>query len=69
MQALVRRGGQLLCSELPLLSRAAASAAATSASTSASGKPALNKEFLVYRWDPEQGGAPSYQTYKVDLNS
>jgi succinate dehydrogenase (ubiquinone) iron-sulfur subunit len=68
MQALMRRSGQLLASELSLLSRASASAAA-STSASSTGKPALNKEFLVYRWDPEEGGPPTYQSYKVDLNS
>lgn len=37
-------------------------------SVSASGKPVLEKEFLVYRWDPESNEKPKYQSYKVDLN-
>ena len=67
MHALVRHGKQLVSSQLPALSRAAATASATTAA--ASGKPALEKDFLVYRWDPEQGTPPEYQSYKVDLNS
>ena len=31
-------------------------------------KPELLKKFKVYRWSPESGGKPSYDTYTVDLN-
>jgi hypothetical protein len=65
MQALIRRSSQL-GSQLPALARAAA-AAAGSASTSS--KPIVEKEFLVYRWDPEREGQPKYQSYKIDLNA
>lgn len=68
MHTIARRSGQLLSSELPALCRAAASATA-STSAAAATKPALNKDVLVYRWDPEQGGPPTYQNYKVDLNT
>lgn len=67
MHALVRRGGQVVEGQLPLLRRLAATAAAeTKVNTN---KPVLEKEFLVYRWDPEKESAPEYKTYKVDLNS
>jgi hypothetical protein len=67
MHALVRRGGQVVEGHLPLLRRLAATAAAeTKVNTK---KTVLEKEFLVYRWDPEKEGAPEYKTYKVDLNS
>eukprot|EP01023_Acetabularia_acetabulum_P053356 TRINITY_DN596_c1_g2_i1.p1 TRINITY_DN596_c1_g2~~TRINITY_DN596_c1_g2_i1.p1 ORF type:complete len:286 (-),score=39.91 TRINITY_DN596_c1_g2_i1:245-1102(-) len=33
------------------------------------GKPTLNKEFLVYRWNPDESQKPSYQSYKVDINN
>ena len=65
MQALIRRCSQL-GSQLPAVTRAAASAAV---SASSSGKPAVEKEFLVYRWDPEREGQPQYQSYKIDLNA
>lgn len=42
--------------------------AAASASTAAS-KPALTKEFLIYRWNPENEDKPEYVKYKVDINS
>lgn len=67
MHALVRRGGQFAEGQLPLLRRLAATAAGESKANTA--KPVLDKEFLVYRWDPEKEGAPEYKTYKVDLNS
>ena len=63
MHALVRRGSKLVSSGLPGLTRAAA------ASAGGSGKPVAEKEFLVYRWDPEREAQPEYKSYKVDLNS
>ena len=66
MQALLRRGSQLASSsQLPSLTRAAATVAAATGST----KPVAEKEFLVYRWDPERESQPQYQSYKVDLNT
>lgn len=62
MQTLGRRCAQLAGVQLPALTRAAAS-------TATSGKAVLEKEFLVYRWDPEKDGPPEYKSYKVDLNS
>lgn len=32
-------------------------------------KPQLLKEFLVYRWDPDTGAKPRYDSYKVDINA
>ena len=45
--------------------RAAASAAGAAAPAS---KPVVEKEFLVYRWDPDSSEAPKYDSYKVDIN-
>ena len=65
MFALTRKcGSDLVASHLPALTRAAAAAAGSSA-----GKPVMEKEFLVYRWDPEKSDKPEYKSYKVDLNS
>ena len=47
---------------------AVAPAAAEAASASAS-KPSNLQEFQIYRWDPESGGKPRYETYKVDTNA
>jgi len=69
MHAIVRHSKQVVASHLPALTRAAATAGASTAAASSSSKPALEKEFLVYRWDPEDGKSPEYQSYKVDLNS
>ena len=66
MHALVRRSSQLVSSQLPALTRAAAAAAGGASST---GKPVAEKEFLIYRWDPESESQPQYQSYKVDLNA
>lgn len=80
MQAFVRglqNGGSILPRVLPVMSSAvaarivsttsAAGAPATEAVPSASGA-ALSREFQVYRWHPEEGGKPRYQSYNVDLN-
>jgi|EP00982_Pelagococcus_subviridis_P002004 succinate dehydrogenase (ubiquinone) iron-sulfur subunit len=48
---------------------APAAAAAEAAASSASSKPSNLQEFQIYRWDPETGGKPRYQTYKVDTNA
>ncbi|KDD74953.1 hypothetical protein H632_c965p0 [Helicosporidium sp. ATCC 50920] len=36
---------------------------------SVASKPVLEKEFLIYRWNPESPDAPTYQSYKVDINA
>ena len=58
--------GSLVASELQSLVRAVATAAT---SAPAAAKPVVEKEFLVYRWDPDSGEAPRYDTYKVDINA
>ncbi|KAF8057921.1 sdhb [Scenedesmus sp. PABB004] len=35
----------------------------------AGAKPALFKEFQIYRWNPDSPEKPHYVTYKVDINS
>jgi len=42
----------------------AAAAAAAAASPAAAPAPNM-QDFQVYRWDPESGGKPRYQNYKV----
>ncbi|CAL5222052.1 g4350 [Coccomyxa viridis] len=68
MQAL-RKGASPSLSRF--LSRViATSAVAESASaTAAATKTPLNREFQVYRWDPDNGGKPAYKSYDVDINS
>lgn len=63
MQSLIRRGSQLAAG------RAFALRNAVSASYASSANQTLEKEFLVYRWDPDEGQKPEYKSYKVDLNS
>lgn len=46
----------------------AAPAAAPAAKAPLS-KPPLYKEFQVYRWNPDTGDKPKYQTYQVDINN
>lgn len=40
-----------------------------SAAPATNAKPQLLKEFLVYRWDPDAGAKPRYDSYKVDINA
>eukprot|EP00227_Mantoniella_beaufortii_P012120 CAMPEP_0197590832 /NCGR_PEP_ID=MMETSP1326-20131121/12239_1 /TAXON_ID=1155430 /ORGANISM="Genus nov. species nov., Strain RCC2288" /LENGTH=292 /DNA_ID=CAMNT_0043156113 /DNA_START=234 /DNA_END=1112 /DNA_ORIENTATION=- len=47
----------------------APSQAAAAASQAAAVKPANMQEFQVYRWDPDTGGKPRYQSYQVDTNA
>ena len=63
MQSLIRRGGQLASRRASDFKRAATGVA------SVPDKPVVEKEFLVYRWNPDEGRSPEYQSYKVDLNS
>ena len=46
-----------------------AAAAATTTAAESAKPPANVQEFQIYRWDPESGGKPRYQTYKVDTNA
>jgi len=66
MQSLLRRSGRI--SSLRAVLSSHGSLGETSAYATAAGKPVLEKEFLIYRWDPEGNEKPKYQTYKVDLN-
>jgi hypothetical protein len=66
MHALLAR--RLKGSQLAELGGLLVRSAATSAGKEATKAP-LNKEFQVYRWNPDDGKAPSYETYTVDLNS
>ena len=43
----------------------AAPEAAAAAAAAPAAKPANVQEFQIYRWDPDTGGKPRYQTYKV----
>ena len=43
--------------------------AAAAPAASAAAKPANTQEFQIYRWDPESGGKPRYQSYNVDTNA
>lgn len=36
--------------------------------TAAAQKAPLYKDFKIYRWSPDTGEKPHYQTYKVDIN-
>jgi len=40
-----------------------------SAEKPASGKPAIFKEFQVYRWNPDSSDKPKYASYQVDINN
>ena len=75
MQALVRGlqdGAAILPRLLPAMSAAAritTTAAATATETvTQSGSASLQREFQIYRWHPEEGGKPRYQSYNVDLD-
>ena len=71
MFALARRAvgraassGKALGAARVVTSSAAPEAAAAAAAAPAA-KPANVQEFQIYRWDPDTGGKPRYQTYKV----
>jgi len=63
----------------PALTRIISSSSASGAPTTGSAvaaagavaaAPAQNvKEFSIYRWNPDEGGEPIFQQYKVDLSS
>ena len=66
----LQRGSQALRPELQELVRGSASAAAAgAASPAAASKPVVEKEFLVYRWNPDSAEAPKYDSYKIDINA
>lgn len=79
MQALVRglqNGTGILPRLLPAMTTAAAARITTTAAPGAgpteteqqSNSTSLQREFQVYRWHPEEGGKPRYQSYNVDLD-
>ena len=78
MQALVKglqSGGTSLGKLLPALGAAASARITTTAAapgnqtpSSAAGTAPLEREFQIYRWHPEEGGKPKYQSYQLDLN-
>lgn len=69
-QALAPRLGQALAPELVTLARgAAARMASAAAGAAAASKAVVEKEFLVYRWNPDSSEAPKYDSYKVDINA
>lgn len=80
MQALARtlreNGSSLIPRLLPALGVTGTSAARitttaaapVAAAKAAPSSEALTRDFQVYRWDPETGGKPRYETYKVDIN-
>ncbi|PSC70794.1 Succinate dehydrogenase [ubiquinone] iron-sulfur mitochondrial [Micractinium conductrix] len=43
--------------------------AATEAGATPPAKPVVEKEFLVYRWNPDSAEPPKYDSYKVDINA
>lgn len=42
---------------------------AAPAAAAAASKPEMLKEFMVYRWNPDDGAKPSYESYKIDINN
>ena len=79
MQALVKglqNGTGPVARLLPALGAASARITTTSAACAESVDNAgqtrvsdqLQREFQIYRWHPEEGGKPRYQSYNVDLN-
>ena len=77
MQALVKglqSGGASLGKVLPALGAAASARITTTAAAPANQTPEsavttpLEREFQIYRWHPEEGGKPKYQSYQLDLN-
>lgn len=61
------RGGLGAATEL--LGAGWARAGFSASATAAAAKPVVEKEFLIYRWDPDSGEAPRYDSYKVDINA
>lgn len=51
------------------LARHFSSSAARSLATPVAQKPVLNKEFKIYRWNPDEPAKkPTLQSYTIDLN-
>jgi hypothetical protein len=72
MQSLVRslrKGSQALWTDVPLFIRGAAASTSQATAAPVAAKPVVERDFLIYRWDPEQPDTPTYKTYKVDINS
>lgn len=53
---------------LRITTTAAAGAGPSTETAEQSNSTSLEREFQVYRWHPEDGGKPRYQSYNVDLN-
>ena len=49
----------------PRVVTTSATQGAAAAAAAPAMKPANMQEFQIYRWDPDTGGKPRYQTYKV----
>ena len=66
-----RRGATLLARLLPQLSQGISTSlpAAQAAASAAAVKEPLLREFQVYRWDPDTGAKPHYDSYKIDINA
>ncbi|KAJ7760394.1 iron-sulphar subunit protein of succinate dehydrogenase [Mycena metata] len=59
----------LLSRRLPRLARQFSSSAARCLATPVADKPVLNKEFKIYRWNPDEPATkPTLQSYTIDLN-
>lgn len=48
-------------------SAAPTQAAAAAAAVAPAEKPVNMQEFQIYRWDPDSGGKPRYQSYNVSF--
>jgi succinate dehydrogenase (ubiquinone) iron-sulfur subunit len=49
----------------PRVVTTSATQGAAAAAAAPAMKPANMQEFQIYRWDPDTGGKPRYQTYQV----
>jgi succinate dehydrogenase (ubiquinone) iron-sulfur subunit len=68
----VRRGGaSLLGRALPQLSAQVSTTVITASSAevapAAEAREPVYRDFQVYRWNPDNGGKPRYDTYKLDI--
>jgi len=68
MQSLLKRGGSQIGRRPNLVQQLTPWWKAAETFASITEPQPLEKEFLVYRWSPEDGGKPRYDSYKVDLN-
>ena len=47
----------------------AAAAGAAGGGAAPAAKPVVEREFLIYRWNPDSAEPPKYDSYKVDINA